>query len=202
MKVLGTLKISNRLSALIVVAGVAAVPALAQSALSAEQIAAIEASLRTALQSAAGQGTEAVEAAISSAEQNAISLYGAGNTSSITSTIIQTSELQSVDQCAIGRGLAKAAGGLAVTNVSSAQAVAGSLSNEGGAMERTCFKTALQNAGYTQLAALADQSPTVTGGTGGQGGVGLGGQGGGFAGGNPAGGGGGCLNPSCTKLDR
>jgi hypothetical protein len=206
MYFLRKLRTSKKVSTLILAAGLVSVPAFAQITLTADQLAAIEGSLRAALQAAASQGSEAIEAAISNAEQASISLYGSGNTSGITSIIIQTSEKQSVDQCTIGRGLAKAAGGLAPANISSAQAIAGSLSNEGAAMERNCFKTAMERAGYTQLAALVDQNPTVTGGitggTGGQGGIGQGGLGGGFTGGNPGGAGGGCLNPSCTKLDK
>lgn len=198
MKFLGKLKFSNNVCALVIGAGLVAVPALAQASLTAEQLAAVESSLRVALQSALSQGTAAIESAISNAELSAISLYGAGNTPGITSAVIQYSEKQSVDQCTIGRGLAKAAGGLATTDMTSAQAVAGTLANEGAAMERSCFKTAMEQAGYTQLAALADESPTVTGGTGQAGGAGIGAGIGGA--GASATGGGGCLNPSCTSL--
>lgn len=181
-------------------------PALAQSILNAEQLSAIASSLKAALKSAASQSA-AIEAAISSAEKGAIALYGTGNTSSITSAIIDTAETESVDQCTIGRGLGDAAGSLATSNLAGAQAIAGALANEGRSMERSCFKTALESKGLTQLAALADGDAAVTGGTGptggtgGQGGIGLGGIGGGATGGgNAGGGGGGCLNPSCTSL--
>lgn len=201
MRVLRKLKLANSVSAAIIATGVClagfvAVPAVAQVVLGADQIAAIQASLRTAL--LAAKGDAAVEAAIANAEQSAITLYGPTSASSVTSIVLSAAENASVGQCTIGRGLGAAAASLAPTNVTGASGVATTVANEGGTLERSCFQTATTSLGYANLASIAGGEPTATGGTGG---VGLGGLGGGFTGGGVAGGGGGgCLNPSCTRI--
>lgn len=182
-----------------VIAGVVALPAFAQVALTVEQVSAIQSSLAAALQSAANKGSETVEAIIASSELSAVSLYGAGTASDVTAAVVATSEKASIDQCVIGRGLGKAAGTLATqNNLVGAKAVVSVLTNQGTAMERSCLKTALNDLGQPQLAALTDQSPVITGGTGATGGGFNGG--GGFGGTNPGNNAGGCLNPSCTSL--
>lgn len=200
MSVMKIFNRSKRLSAGVLMIGLAigtliAVPAIAQAALSEAQISAIQTTLKTALNGLTGGG--AAEDAIASTMQTAVTLYGSGNISLITSVLLAAAEKQNVDQCALGRGLGKAAGDIAIVNKTGANAVATTLANEGKKLERTCFQTKVTELGYTDLASLAGQDATITGATGGGGGGN--GLGGGFPGGGPSGGSG-CLNPSCTRL--
>jgi hypothetical protein len=143
---------------------------------------------------------EARQQAIAAAIQSAVSLYGAGASSAITSVVMTTAEGAGVSATAIGTGLAQASAALAArNNLAAANAIATAMANEGNAGERSAYQTASITLGYSNLAAIAGGSPSVTGGTG-AGGIGAGGTGGGFTGGGAAGGGGGCLNPSCTHL--
>jgi uncharacterized membrane protein YgcG len=165
----------------------------------ASQIEAIKSSLLSALRNALTD--EQKEATIAPAVQSAITLYGGGQSSAITSVIMQTAEGASVPICSIGKGLAVASANVAATNLTAANAIAATVANEAGSELRSCYQQASIERGFSNLAAIAAQDPTVTGGTGGQGGIGAGGLGGGATGGGTAGGGGGgCLNPSCTKL--
>jgi hypothetical protein len=205
MRSLKQLKFPNRLTSSIAALGfgcvvILAVPAVAQALLSADQIAAIQSSLRTVLSSA--RGDTALEAAIANAEQSAFTLYGAAASGAITSVVMDTAEKSNVGLCTIGKGLAQAATSIAPANLISANTIATTIANEGQALERSCFQTAANEKGFASLASIAGQSPSATGGTGGAtGGIGQGGLGGGFtAGGVVGGGGGGCLNPSCTSL--
>lgn len=212
MRVLGKLKLTGSVSAAVIATGLSlaagvatvamtAMPAVAQTALSGEQIAAVQSSLKAAL--AAAQTDAAKEAAISQAIQAAVALYGTGSAASVTSVVLQTTEVAGVSPSVIGTGLAQASAALAPTNMTAASAIATTVANEGNASERGSYQTASSGLGYANLASIAGAGPTATGGvTGGaQGGIGLGGLGGGFTGGGAAGGGGGgCLNPSCTKV--
>jgi hypothetical protein len=183
---------------------VTAVPAAAQTTLRADQIAAIQSSLQLALKAARSE--EARAQAIASAIESAISIYGVGATSAITSVVMTTSEAAGVTPTVIGTGLAQASAREATNNnLTAATAIAATIANEGNISERSAYQTTSISLGYTNLASIAAGSPMVTGGvtggTGGGGGIGTGGIGGGFTGGGAAGGGGGgCLNPSCTHL--
>lgn len=174
-------------------------PAVAQTTLGADQIAAIQSSLQTAL--AAARSDEERQQAIASAIQSAIAIYGNGASGAITSVVMATAEASGVSATAIGTGVAQASAALAAkNNLAVASAIATTMANEGNAGERSAYQTASISLGYSNLASIAGGSPSVTGGTG-AGGIGTGGTGGGFTGGGAAGGGGGgCLNPSCTHL--
>ena len=210
MRVLGKLKLANSVSAAVIAAGLSlaagvatvamtAMPAMAQSTLSAEQVAAIQSSLTSALQAA--QTDAAKEAAIAQAIETAVGQYGGGAASAITSAVMETAQVAGVNSSLIGTGLAQASATLAPTNVAAANSVASTVANEGNAGERGSYQTASNSLGYSNLASIAGQGATVTGGTtGGTGGIGAGGTGGGATGGGATGGGGGCLNPSCTAL--
>ena len=181
-------------------------PAYAQTALDSTQLSAIQTSLTTALQAANGDSV-AIQAAISTALQNAISLYGSGAAGAITSAIMSYAEQAGVSQSDIGSGLAQAAATLSATNVSAASVIASTVANEGKSGEVVAFQSTATSLGYSNLASIAGSGATPTGETGGTAGGGLTGGGnlgnafsGGFSGGGGGGGGGGCLNPSCTKL--
>ena len=205
------LNLANSVSAAVIATGLCvgaglatvvmtAMPASAQVTLSAEQVAAIQTSLRAALQAA--QTDAAKQAAIAQAAQTAVALYGAGAAGAITSAVMDTAEAAGVAPSLIGTGLAQASAALATTNVAAASAIATTVANEGNAGERGAYQVAATGLGYANLASIAGQGATVTGSTGGgQGGIGAGGTGGGFtAGGAVGGGGGGCLTPSCSSL--
>jgi hypothetical protein len=173
-------------------------PAYAQATLSATQIAAIQSSLQAALRTATTDAAK--EAAIAQAIQSALGLYGGDTAASVTSVVMQTAELAGVSTGVIGTGIAQASAKVATTNVAAANSIATTIANEGDAAMRSSYQTASISLGYTNLASIAAQGPTVTGGVG-AGGIGAGGVGGGATGGGAAGGGGGgCLNPSCTRL--
>ena len=206
MSVLGKLGLANSLSTAVMAMGLSlaagaatvlmtAVPAVAQVTLSGEQIAAIQTSLRSALRAA--QTDAAKEAAISQAIQTAVSLYGSGTASSITSVVMQTAEEAGIAPALIGTGLAQASAALATTNMTAASSIATTVANEGNLLERRSYQTASTGLGYANLASIAAAGPTVTGGTTGVGG-GTGGLGGGLTGGSTTSSG--CLNPSCTQL--
>ena len=208
MSVIRRLKFAKSLSAAVMAMGLSlaagaatvlmtAVPAAAQVTLSAEQTAAIQSSLRDALRAA--QTDEAKEAAISQAIQTAVALYGSGTASSITSVVMQTAEEAGIAPALIGTGLAQASAALAATNMTAASSIASTVANEGNALERSSYQTASTGLGYANLASIAAAGPTVTGGTGSTvvGGA-ITGLGGSLTGGSTSGGG--CLNPSCTKL--
>jgi hypothetical protein len=204
MRILKQLKFNNRLLSGVAALGfgcvvILAAPAVAQAVLGADQIAAIQASLKNALKGA--QSGTAIEAVIANAAQSAIALYGSASTGAITSVVMTTAQGSDVGMCAIGNGLAQAATAIAPTNLNVANTMATTVANLGESVERSCFQTAASNKGFTNLAALAGQDPSVTGATGATGGVGQGALGSGFTGGGTAGAaGGGCLNPSCTSL--
>jgi hypothetical protein len=217
MKMLKSLRLGTNVSAAVLsaVLGMSAAtgtlvltstPAYAQTTLDSTQLSAIQTSLTTALQTANGNSV-AIEAAISTALQNAISLYGSGATSSITSAIMSYAEQAGIPPDEIGAGLAQGAAVESATNVSVASTIASTVANEGKSGEILAFQSTATSLGYSNLASIAGSSPTATGTTGGLAGGGLTGGGnlgnsfsGGFSGGGGGGGGGGCLNPSCTKL--
>jgi hypothetical protein len=182
-------------------------PAYAQTALSLSQASAIEASLTAAIQAAKGDPT-LIEAAISQALVNGISLYGPDAASAVTAAVMTAAEDAHVSQFEIGAGLADGAATIASTNLTAAQTIASTVANEGRSGEIRSFESTSTSLGYSNLASLAGAGATTTGETGGTAGGGLTGGGnlgnafsGGFnGGGGGAGGGGGCLNPSCTKL--
>jgi hypothetical protein len=215
MNFLSKKRFSNGVSAMVLATGMSfaagvgtlvlvAAPAMAQTTLSSDQVAAIHSQLQAAL--AAATTADGKQAAISQAVQTAVGLYGAGATSAITAAVIQTAEGAGVDNFSIGRGLALASAGLiSSNNMVAANTIASTVSNEANQGEITGYTQTVTSLGYSNLASIAGSSPTVsggtTGGTGGQGGIGLGGTGGGATGGGAGGGGGGgCLNPSCTSL--
>ncbi len=82
--------------------------AYAQTALTADQTSAIQTSLAAAITAANGDPA-AIEAAISTAIQNAITTYGSGAAASITSAVLTDAEADGATQSEIGTGVADAA---------------------------------------------------------------------------------------------
>ncbi|MEJ0041072.1 MAG: hypothetical protein WDM81_02050 [Rhizomicrobium sp.] len=169
-------------------------PAFAAISLTVEQTSTLQTSLTAAIQAANGDPA-AIEAAISTAVQNAIATYGTDAAASITSAVLTIAESAGATATEIGTGLGQASAAIAPTSTTAASAIASTLANEGKSDEVVAYQSTTTLLGYSNLASVAGNTPS-TGQTGGN----VNGVNGGnnLAGGSPSGGG--CLNPSCTSL--
>ena len=137
--------------------------AYAQTTLSADQLSALQTSLATAITAANGDPA-AIEAAISTAIQNAVTTYGSDAAGSITSAVLTDAEADGVPQSVIGNGVAQAAAAISPTNASAALSIASTVANKGKSGEITAFQTEATSLGYTNLASAAGGTPTPTAG--------------------------------------
>ena len=104
--------------------------AFAQTTLTPDQSSAIQTSLAAAITAANGDPA-LIEAAISTAIQNAISTYGSGAAGSITSAVLTDAEADGATQSEVGTGVAEAAAAISPTNSAAALSIASTVSNEG-----------------------------------------------------------------------
>jgi len=173
-----------------------AAPALAQAAtLTAEQIAAVQSQLQTALAAASTDADK--QAAIAQTIEAAVNLYGAAVAGPIASAVMEAAEAAGVSPTVIGAAFAQASVAFAQgNNLVAANAVASTIGAEGNATERSSFQSAATSLGYATLASLAGGSPVVTGAITGGTGAGNGTSNTGNTTSTPSG----CVNPSCTSL--
>jgi len=140
----------------------------------------------------------AVESAIAQAVQYGIAQYGSDSAAAITSATIVYAEQEGISPDVIGIGLALAAADISPNNAGIAATIASTVANQGLPCEVLAFKDAAGVLGNTPVVKIADTTPSPPDEQGG--GCSLLTCGGGWFPPSYPDGGGGCLNPSCTKL--
>jgi hypothetical protein len=192
-------------SALLVTVGLLAAAANA-APLTGSAIESLDVSLTSAIEAAKGN-TQAIETAIAQIVQTAVASSGEESASSIASAVIATAEKQKASPIEIGTGLGRASVGLSHPSCAgqggtpvkdcaiAAGALARTVADEGNTDEILAYQATVIALHYPKLAEIVRSGAAPTSAIGGAGPVNTGA----FSSGGPSSGGGGCLNPSCTK---
>lgn len=174
-------------------------PAMQAMMLSPEQVASLQAQLRSSIERANGD-QNAISHAISDATVNSVKSYGTAYSGSVTTAVLMGAEQSKVAGYVIGQGLGEAGCNISNVDRTAGQASAQAIANTGKSDEISAYSaTTSQMCPVMKLASIAENGATATAAIPGGLTAGGGAPAAGFGATAAGGGGGVCLNASCTR---